>query len=209
MENAKIALGLSRRTVDNLVAFIRDIVAAMTGNPNFMVPNPLPDPALADLGIAATDLEDAQRDKKSLGLANRDEKRMIAEGLLTLESYYVASVAKGNAAIIESSGMPLRKTNSPLGEPGQVIGVKVSDSTESAEAVVSHKGATGKPEMYYYQYTTDPALSDKSWVTLNPTGKRRLKIIGLISGRKTAFRVRAYNTAGFGNWSTVAFRIIQ
>ena len=203
--NAKVALDLAKKTVAQLILFARTIVLMMTGNANFATPSP----NLSDLSKATDALEKAEEEKKATGIVNRDNKRVILENMLTKEGSYVEDIANGDGAIIQSAGMPVKKVKTPKGFPGDVKGVSVTDGNNTGEAKVSHKGTTGTGNEYYTEYTTDLTLVETSWKYAEPTGKHSVLIANLPSQQKIAFRVRAKNTAGFGPWSSIVFRVIQ
>ena len=205
MERAKIALGLSKLSVTALIEFIRSVIDGITGNAYFTTPKP----TLAALGTAANDLEEAQAKKKTLGLVNRNNKRNAARLLIAKEAMYVEEIADGDGAIIQSANMPLRKTPGPVSAPGQVRNVKLTDGNTVGQIYLTHKGAVGKGNNYFGQYSLDPNVAEKSWVELESTGKLKVLIKDLPSGRRIACRVRAKNTAGYGIYSAVAFRTIQ
>jgi len=202
---AKVALGLSKKTVAALILFVRNIISKMTGNAYFTTPNP----SLSAVTTAIDELEVAEENKKAQGIINRDNKQQVVHTLVNNLGLYVEAIANGNGAIIESAGMPVRKAPEPKTIPGVVRNIKAEDTTEVREVKVSHKGATGADNVYYTEYNMDENLSEKGWVTMPSTGKHYLVITGLDSGRRVFFRVRAKNTAGFGAYSSVATRIVQ
>ena len=77
---SKVALYLHNKSVALLILFTRYIITMMTGNPHFVTP----DPALADVSQAATDVRKAQEamDGSKIKTVERDKKVAILDATM-------------------------------------------------------------------------------------------------------------------------------
>ena len=94
---AKVKLGLNRMTIAVKAELGTRIVAAMTGNPNFVTPNL----TLAVITAAKTAMETAyndaltKRQQSKAATDLQDDKEKDFERLLTSESLYVENASGG------------------------------------------------------------------------------------------------------------------
>jgi hypothetical protein len=153
----------------NLESKTHEILTSMTGNTNF----PTPIPALADVTTAA-DAYTAALAKAGTGnridVADKNAKRETLIGLLRSLSTYVNLVAKGDAAMILSSGFNISKDRQPvaLTKPENL---RVENGLGSGQLFVTVKAVKGA-YAYLHEYTTDATLAPGSWVTTNSTASR-------------------------------------
>ena len=108
---AKVKLGLSRLSIDELVCLGTTVRGAMEGNPLFPAPTP-PLATLESLGLELSDKITAYH--SALGAAQtalneRDAALARFRGALAQEAAYVESVAAGDRAKIESAGMAVQR----------------------------------------------------------------------------------------------------
>jgi hypothetical protein len=86
------------------------VVVAMTGNTNF----PAPNPTLADISDAIGELQDAQQQVDANGggkvfTSVRDTNRELLRSLMSQLVAYVNNIANGDAVIIMSAALELKK----------------------------------------------------------------------------------------------------
>jgi hypothetical protein len=183
------------RPVPPLISVARAIVQAMTGNPLF----PTPDPTLATVTAAITDLDTAETAAKARtrgAAAVRNDKRAALVKLLEQLKAYIQKQADANlesaAATIQSAGVSVKKPSTHgkrvfAAKVGAVIGsVKVT-----AERVAARAG-------YEWQYSTD---GGKTWVSAPTTLQAKTTVTGLTPGATVSFRYRTVTKTGEGDWS--------
>jgi hypothetical protein len=179
-----------------LIIYVQGILKAMTGNLTF----PSPNPPLATIGSAASDLQVAETaavTTRAKGtIATRNEKRAALVALLELLRAYVQSIADAtpeNApSIIESAGLALRKT--PVHTP-RVFAAKADTVSGSVKLIAPTAGRRGA---YLWQYSTD---AGKTWLEVSPTLQAKTTITGLPSGTTVQFRYRSVIKGGASDWS--------
>jgi hypothetical protein len=116
MDKFLVKLALRALTVLGLVALARLIVTKMTGNPNFLTPNP----PLAAITTKANEVETAKADvdatklllKEKVTIQNTKETEL--RDLLTKEGKYVDITTDGDKAKIESAGMGVKDAGTAI-----------------------------------------------------------------------------------------------
>lgn len=176
----------------------RDIVTKMTGNPNFVTP----EPKLADVTLAIDDLE-----VKYEAALNRDtfkkQEMYVAEKLLNemISNLcgYVQTTSAGDNIKILSSGFDAKKAPTPpepLPAPENLKG-----TTGTLPGTIDFKWKRDpKAHSYNFEYTTDP-LGSTPWIKLDSVTKSKITVTGLESGKLYWGRVSASNPAGVTNTS--------
>jgi hypothetical protein len=181
--------------VPALVTYSQSVVTAMTNNPNFTTPLP----SLADVSAAIAALltaETAALSRLKGTVVVRNDKKAALVTLLQELRNYVQKTAdadqENGAAIIQSSGFPVRKTavHKPrtfAAEPGPVSG-----------SVVVTAQAAARRASYEWQYSTD---GGKTWIEAAPSLKSRTTILGLPVASAVQIRSRAVTKAGPSDWT--------
>jgi hypothetical protein len=181
--------------VPALILYAQGIAKAMTGNPSF----PNPTPTLAALTAAITALADAETAAlartKGAVLARNNAKTALVTLLKQLRGYIqtIADADTDNsAAIIASSGIPVRKT--PVHPPRDFHATAgaVSGSAKVVAPAAAHRAS------YDWEYSPD---GGKTWVAAPSTLGARTTITGLPSGTTVQFRYRSLTKTGEGDWS--------
>jgi hypothetical protein len=191
------------RPVPALIALAKTIVQSMTGNASF----PSPDPTLAAVTAAITELETAETAAKARthgAVAVRNDKRAALVTLLEQLKANIQKTADANVenagAIIQSAGINVRKA--PVhakrvfaAKPGAVSGsVKVVAVTAARRA------------SYEWQYSVD---AGKTWSPAPSTLQAHTTIPGLTPGASVSFRYRAVTKTGEGDWSQPQSLIVK
>ena len=183
------------RQVPALINLAKGVIQSMTGNATF----PSPEPSLAALTAALSDLETAEAAAlaRTRGAATtRNNKRSVLVTLLEQLKGYVQKVADANleqgAAMIQSAGIGVKKTAVHrkrvfAAKPGLVSGA-VKLITQSA----------GQRASYDWQYSVD---GGKTWQGAPMTLQAKTTVTGLPPGVMVTFRYRAVTKTGEGDWS--------
>jgi len=204
----KTKLNFRNLSVSAKIAKAKQIVAALTGNPNFSNPNP----PLADITavIMKTETKLSERDAaQQLAKTNTTTlNRFVDEldGVISQIGGYVDSVAGGDEAKILSTGFDTRAaptaTSQPLPPPSALdttIGDRDGELDASWDTVAGAKS-------YVIETSEDPP-TPTSWKHFGVSTKSRFTIKGLQSGKRYWIRVAAINSAGQSGWSDPATKI--
>jgi hypothetical protein len=178
-----------------LIVYVQGIIAAMTSNPHF----PSPSPALTAIAAALTALQQAevaaQARTKGAVVVRNDNKGALVTLLQQLRAYVQTTAdadVENSAAIIESSGFPLRKM--PVRKP-RVAAVKPGAMSGSVEVLAP---TAARRAAYEWQYSLD---GGKTWVEASPSLQAKQTVVGLPVGTSVQFRYRAVVKTGPLDWS--------
>lgn len=204
----KLKLTLRKLSVPEKVARGREIIAAMTGNPNF----PAPQPTLSGVKIVTDDLEAAQQEQQAAKraaeakTAERNEKEDLFDRTFAQLAAHVESVAGDDEHKIRSAGMDTRAPAAPsagtLDAPGSV---NVTGGDADGEIDLSWNPVDGA-KTYQIEQSPDP-ITATSWKQATATTKSKATVEGLTSGTRYWFRVAAVGTSGQGAWSNPVSKI--
>ncbi len=195
-----IKLGLSGMSVPDKIQFGRQIVQAMTGNPNF----PTPTPALPtvtggsdSLETAFNDAQNARQIAKSK-TSIQDDQASSLDWIITQLANYVESASDGDKAKIESAGFSVRNPPTPIGELPAPTDVTVLPSEHAGSADVSWKSARGAKSFTIERAEDAASLEYK---VIGNSTKKATSLNSMVSGKKYWFRVAAIGAAGQSAWS--------
>jgi hypothetical protein len=185
-----------------VIALVRSVITAMTGNPSF--PSPTPPLATIRADVDALELAEAAVLVRTRGNKEmRDAKLTVVREDYAQLATYVQTIANANpaqaAAIIESAGMSLKKPslrNTPA--------FAVRDGLTSGSVTLISKKA-GDRASYRRQYSLD----GKTWVDVGVTLKTRATISGLTPGLLYLFQCRVTTKSGPGDWSEVVTHLVR
>ena len=189
-------------SVSALITYAGGIVKRMTGNPSF----PNPTPTLAAVSAAIDDLQAAETAalaRTKGAVATRNDKRAALVLLLKQLRGYIQTTAdasaENGAALIESSGVAVRKTTT---RRARAFTAKAGAVSGSAKVIAT---AAGRRASYEWQYSTD---GGKTWIAAPVTLQAKTTIAGLAPGATVLFKYRAVTKAGEGDWSQAASLVI-
>ncbi|HEY8661587.1 MAG TPA: hypothetical protein VIL78_21300 [Hanamia sp.] len=190
----KLRINFSKYTDANLDLITAFILICMTGNPYFL--NPVP--PLAEIQAALVKYRAALESAKtraSLSVAEKNEARQELEGLLKDLGLFIMSAAKGNLAVLVSSGYPLTKVPEPriITNPGYVFLQKGISSGLLEASVKPEKPAAS----YLYQIcSTDPESgTEPVWISYVATSGKYV-FTNLQPGKKYWVRIAAVGARG-------------
>jgi hypothetical protein len=146
-----------------LLAFARHVVASVAAAGESF---PNPTPALAVISVEIDTYANllqlsAGEGKVQIALKNKSKQTLLQ--MLSQLADYVNMTAQGNEVVLTKSGYELSKIPEPIimKAPEHLV---VCDGNNSGELVLKFKRVKGALS-YLYQYTTDPLLSESSWVS--------------------------------------------
>lgn len=191
-------------SITEKIQFVRQIVAAMTGNTTF----PTPEPPLADITSAVNALEAAYNEanaarQNAVSLTSvMDDKEQSLNALIAKLANYVENKSDGDQAKIQSAGMLVRSKPVPIGAlpaPENLIATAGDGECEIDLSWNPVRGANGYP----IEYCEDP-ITPTGWKPAGVSTKSSHIVKGLTSGKKYWFKVAAVGAAGQGPWSDPA-----
>ena len=207
---SKVKLNLKAKADHELVTFTRQHITKMTGNAAF----PTPDPPAAVLLTLVDDFETAVTESNSAQVVAKERtsiketaRHLLETGLSTRASY-VDSKSNGVEAVILSSGLPVRNQPAPIGPLAQAANLSIT-AGDSEGRVDLHWDPVRGNKGYEIQMSTDPNVLT-SWQLIDTSSASRLSLMGLTSGQKVWFRVRARapKKANDGAWSDPATKVV-
>jgi hypothetical protein len=197
-----VILKLPRR-VPALITYAQSVVTAVTNNPHF----PAPSPALTEVSTAIAALQNAESAALSRvkgAVVVRNDKKVALVTLLQELRGYIQKCADADpehgAAIIQSSGLPARKT--PVHKP-RVFTAKpgaISGAVRVIAATAAHRAS------YEWQYSTD---GGKTWIEASPSLRAKTTITGLPVTSMVLFRYRSVTKAGPSDWSQPVSLVVR
>lgn len=207
---AKVKLGLSGMTPDEVVSLANQIKTAMTGNATF----PSPNPTLAALGTAtatATTKVAAQKAAVQTAKQATDDRDAAITALITLLTSlasHVENVSSGDAVKIESAGMSVKAPNAPIGALTQVTNLAITAGDDEGELEMTWDPVRGA-KSYEIQTSTDPNVP-ANWRMLGAGGKSKKTLKAMTTGTRIWARVRAVapKEENNGPWSDPATKIV-
>jgi hypothetical protein len=202
----KIKVGVSKLRPADTAQHADNLVEQLTGNVHVPTPDP-PLPTLTDGAQAIRDKEIEIEAKKG----ELDVLRMQLAGLNdTLKddirklADHVEDKCDGNEEFLRSTGFALIGDPEPRGPVGQVQNLRVQSSDMEGQLGLRWKRTPGA-----FHYVVDMATSaDGPWTsTVATTSRTTHTMHELTPGQKYWFRVRAFNTLGYGPWSDPACKM--
>lgn len=205
MKNPRLKTDFSRLSDADLEIKAQAIVSAMTNNPSFVTPNPTLDGISATITNYSMALSKAQtRDKAEI--ANKNTRRALLEGMLTLLAGYVIHTAATNEAALVSSGFDLVKQPSNLPPIGAPENFSVINGVNEGEVVCSVDRVIGA-KSYIHEYTVDPITPTSEWAQQFTTTRKRT-IANLTPGQKYWFRVAAVGPRNQVTYTNAQLRMV-
>jgi hypothetical protein len=203
---AKVKLGLSRLTEDEVLDLSQTIITSLTGNVNFPTPNPALVDVTATLTAAnikkqAADLAHAEAEMKT---TEKDAAMALLGDQLGQLAAYVDNASDGDAAIIESAGMSVRSSGSPVGLLPAPVNLLVLDGGTTGKLNIRWKAV---PKARSYKIRVAIGETPANWQDLDTCTKAAYSATGLVSGTKYWFIIAAVSSAGTGGWSDPACKV--
>lgn len=203
----QIILGFAKLTVLMLIQFAKNVHTALTANPDV----PAPKPSLAELQAGITAAETANneyeesRQAVQAKLLARDDALQALEALLRTEANTVLEATGGDPTKIVRAGFQVKQRATPIGIPGQVMLLTLHAGALDGSVDANWQTVRGA-RLFELQFCT--GASPDTWVDKGSVSKTRVTLGGLTSGSKLWLRVRAVGTAGHGEWSQPAWKIV-
>lgn len=198
MRKSNIALYLGKAKSEAVLALMRNVVAKMTGNPNFVTPAV----KLVDLTAKADALEvaiEAATHGSRQSKLQRNDLLVECRDLLTAQADYVRSTCNGNAAMLDSSGFQLARQHAPLPPPAAPVGLEVARTTVAGVLKVRWRSDRGAL-LYYVEMQEEGSTA---WTRILSTSRVKHELTGLITGKEYSYRVQVVTPNGVSPMSEV------
>jgi hypothetical protein len=203
---SRIKLNLRQPVPDKLQTG-RQIVAAMTNNPNFASPHP----PLAEVTASLSTLDEAYKAQQIAKSDARTKAGVADDAEIQLDrqlrklAAYVESIADTDETIIASAGMQTkaaRTTPSILPAPEAL---STTAGNHEGEINLTWR-KVDNARSYIIQSSPDPPSAD-SWSHAETATVANKTMQNLTSGKKYWFRVAAIGSLGQSGWSEPATKI--
>jgi len=204
---AQIKLDLENMPLPTKIQFARQVITALTNNPDF----PSPEPTIAELTTqtgateGAYNTAQASRQKAISDTATQNDEEKQLDTLLTRLGSYVQLKSAGQEVKIRSAGMQIKAPIAPVGPLGAPENLLLTDGGSEGTLVASWGKIRGAVS-YIVETTTAPDAKS-GWSYSSATTKTRLSLTGLSSGTRYWCRVAALGAAGQGPFSDPAAKV--
>ena len=202
MEKFKVKLGLNRLSVQSLIFFLRLVISEMTGNLNFVTPNP----PLLDLTTELDKLEIAAKNAKIGGPAEtaiKDEQEAVVRGMFDQLGSYIQTESNGVKSVILSAGVFVADKPEPIGLLSAPAGLTAHVSSLSGVIDLDWERVHGS-NLYTVDINETDSNEESTWSPVYATTKSKCSITALEPGKFYRFRVRANGAAGASGASFTA-----
>lgn len=205
---AKVKLDIRGLSIPERVARYRQIITALTGNPNF----PNSQALLTEFTDGVDGLEtafataqaDRQTSKQSTSVLH--EKDDSTEAIARRVGAFVESAAGDDEPKILSASMNVRSAaTSATIDATAPTGLSASEGDHDGEIDLTNDRVKGA-KSYVYERSFDPPTAT-SWVHAAVSPTSSVTISGLASGTRYWFRVAAVMSTGGTGWSDPASKI--
>lgn len=204
---AKVKLNIRSLSTTDKIAKARQIIRALTGNPDFATPQP----TLAAITTATNELETAHGDvqtarQTAVAMTSiMHEKEAALEGLLRQLAGYIESVAGDDESKILSAGISVRTATPTTQTPEMPSALSATEGDHEGEIDLSWDTVKGA-KSYVIERSPDPPIGT-SWTHEAVSLKSSASVSELVSGTRYWFRVAAVMSSGQSGWSDPATKI--
>ena len=206
MKHLRLILFFGRLTDAALEIKAQFLITSVDGNGYFVNPTP----AIADLLDALSTFSEALTAAGTgdrVRIAEKNKARTALELKLQELGAYVTLAAKGDRAILVSSGFDLQKEPEAKPPVSAPTGFDVTGGNNPGEVKVKLTGAKNV-QHYRHEYTTAPLTEGSAWTVF--TDSRRTHLFeGLKKGTEYVFRSAASGKRGALVYSNVISFIVQ
>ena len=203
MRKLKALLDFIQLSVAIKIAFYRNVILQLTGNPLFLTP----DASLADATKAVDALESAYlaaKDGSHTAVAQMHDAEDAADNLFRILAAYVDRTADGSESAILSSGFHVSKQ--PTSSQKAELAVQDGDNSGSVWLVAR---AVDKAGAYIWQFAKDKLPeTEAEWMNAGHTTQSYLQLTGLTVAAKYYFRVCAITPTGNTDYTAPVMKVI-
>ena len=191
----RVSLSFAKKIDTDLIAFVRNAIALITGNPKY----PTPSPSLATITTSVDAFEVAVHDALDGGriaLATRNAARVELLSLMRQLAAYVQGNCEADLVILLSSGFNAVRAPSPVGVLPAPGNQRLRLTGKSGQLVLRFD-RVGNAANYSIQSATSP---DGPWEDRGFSSITRVMLNGLTPGKVYWARARANGSDGPSEW---------
>ena len=203
MAKPKIALRLGDQTPEEKASNAHTINGLMA---NHVLDFPTPNPALTVYNTAASNVDSRLATLATMEQNLETERTLLAADVVKLDALttqladYVENIANGNGATMQLAGFQLANPPVPIGPLPPPQDLRGSTADIDGNVLLRWKKVHGASS-YFVECATN---ANGPWNQIEVTTRASTTAVGLISGTKYWFRVRALGTSGYSGWSDPA-----
>ncbi len=202
---SKIKAALSGISVQKAIVKVSHYINELTGNVNFTL---VPTPAEATVAVKALQQLEGQVVAGNHSYTPlRDEKMELVKSIVNGWVGQINLQAEGDVTKLESSGFEFVKGREPRPLPKQVSKLAAKNRASSGE-VELFWGGSSDVKFYMPEFRCMDDVNPE-WKPIQNCFKNRVVLTALGKAKEYEFRVRAVNTAGMGEYSSVASIVTQ
>ncbi|HLG35053.1 MAG TPA: fibronectin type III domain-containing protein [Bacteroidia bacterium] len=197
MKKFLVKLELWKKSIPQKIDLGKGIFKAMTGNANFLSP----DPSLAELDDAVNELAGASAEVESHGggtlyTSVMNKKEDAFDEVMRRMGRYVDNTAKGNENIIRSAGMDVKKQR----EPAQLCAAaeNLSATPGLLSGSIDLRWKRPKFAVGHNIYVSADIENNNAWKLIGQTTNTRFTVTGLEPLKVYWFKVEGIGSAGTG-----------
>jgi len=202
MAKDTVSLALADQLRPEVIAMSGNIDAMMTGNSDYLTPNPtlLALKAARDAEVAAT--QNVLALESELAQARVIEDLCIGthDGLLTQMGSYAENITNYDGAKLTGGGFPLAKQPAPIGELPAPVGLETVAGPSPGLVTGKCKRVVGG-KTYVAEWSSSPS---GPWTRFYTGTKARWETYEMTSGAICYFRMAAIGAAGQSPWSDIS-----
>lgn len=197
---SQIKLAVSSISDEDLLTLVETICNCCTGNVNFPTPNPtlIAMTAAATAGRTSLAAELQAHDLAKLKTTERKTTMATLRAMTVQFASYVDNTSAGDAAKIESAGLQVRKTPTPVGPINPPNNLKVLTGPSEGDMRINWTNPKHSVSCELQQCNGSPTAT---WESITITTRGKYSVSGLTPGSQYSFRIRAIGTAGPSPWS--------
>jgi hypothetical protein len=202
MKKSKVLLRFVKFSIALKIEFFRNIIKKMKGNAIFATPDVSLTELTAMVDKLESDFNDSQSGAHDAKAEMRKSNLAANEGFKT-QAAYVDRIAKGDEAIILSSGFTASKQPDPAIRP--IFGAEAGE--KPGDIKLFRKAFSGA-KSYAWQYCKDPLSADDStFIYAGVSTQASFVVSNLTSQAKYWFRVAAVTSDGMQAWSEPIMKV--
>jgi len=205
---ARIKLDFKGLAPADKIIRAEQIVASLTGNPNFPTPNPPLAMVTNAINTLRTSIVDAQKARQESQAKTADQNRNedTLDQIMRQLAAYIENVSGDDEAKIRSAGVSIRAAATPATDPLTApSGLSATEGDHEGE-IDLHWNSVKRARSYIVEHSADPP-SDTSWSQSQVVVASSATVSGLTRGAKHWFRVAAVGSVGQSGWSDPATKI--
>ena len=197
----KVKLELQAISIPEKIRKARQVIAQLTGNPNFPGAATLIAELTASTNALGSDYDGAieARNVAATKTATLGNTERGFDGVYTRVGSHVEDMSQGDEAKIKSAGLDVRSERRPVGDLPAVHGLTVSVGDSEGELDLHWDRVKGA--ISYTVESTEDAAQASGWKHAAVVTRSSYTLTGLVSGHKISVRVAAIGTAGQSPWS--------